>query len=522
MGKLGIDFGTTNTVVVGYDKEKNEFEYFDRKNELKKSSNIPMSSTIMFHDDKETIGNDAKYNYLSHLGDDGYHFEKSIKLKLGRNKQVKVFGTKFECWEIASKIIKVLNNKTKYYQDFESDNAVFTVPIKFSGESRRDLRKAAEKAGYEVTTFIHEPFAALVGYFFNKQNMSFDEKIKDINANKDEYFLIFDWGGGTLDITVVNILDGKMLEVGTSELTNVAGDKFDSDIVDYVWNIFANSMKDEYSFDELEIVKKKNIARLIETAEQCKKDLSYKEKTEFLIEFILDYNDIDLILTREELNSILKPYVDKALLKIDDAIRKAGIKSGHIKNVLLTGGTCNIPYIQGILSEKFGHRLLPVTNSDLLIAQGAAVISELGWRPFLTKNINILMCDDTYYPLVSCNTIISNEEYIGSERFICVDHKEGKAKILIYEGYDKPSNTDKLLGILNVPIPNLNISSENNYGSELEVKYCIDNDIVLNIEARSFFVKGYRSTEEFSEQVEYEINELCFGLRFDGDNNEQV
>ena len=164
MPKLGIDFGTTNSVAVAYDKSKHEFTYLYYEDGVPS----PISSTIEFHDNAVIVGSEARERMTRYADVDGYHFERSIKSKIGSDEKVYVFGERKEPQELASEILKNLKNKA--INDFNAlkarvdmNTAVFTVPISFNGKARRTLRKSANAAGIDVISFIHEPFAAIIG-----------------------------------------------------------------------------------------------------------------------------------------------------------------------------------------------------------------------------------------------------------------------------------------------------------------------------------------------------------------------
>ena len=515
MAKIGIDFGTTNSLMVAYNKEKNEFEYFHGEGYGKLFLPKPTSSTIMYHDNSILVGNEARELMYKYYGVEGYHFEKSIKLNLGTDYLANVFGDPIEPYKIAAEIISHLKNeaseKNAEVYGIDLKNAVFTIPVNFSGKARRDLRKAANEAGISVTTFIHEPFAAVVGYYFT-QKKTYQEIMNNLKELDGTYSLVFDWGGGTLDITVVLIKNGKMYEMGTSELTKRAGDKFDEDLARYVWNDFCNKYANRYSSDFLEVIRKRRWGRLIALAERCKKELSEKEESEFILDAVTADDDvyIDMLITRNDFENIIQETIIQAINKVDDALRQAGIQDLNIAHVLLTGGTCYIPAVQDAMKKKFGHRVENVSQADLLIAQGAAVISELGWLPFLTKDILVEMSNGAYWPMFeSGSPIAAGQDTINTERFISVDSRFNRAKVIVCEGLQQ--KVDKVLAILNVPLYN---SGRFSWGDEIEIMGKIDQDIVLQVSGRSMLIKENSKDGAYSERKVVDIFQLCFGLDF--------
>ena len=509
MPKLGIDFGTTNSLAVAYDKKDHTFHYFNYIG----SKPVPTSSTVWYHDNKVEIGKVARENINKFSNVDGHHFEKSIKSSFGTDSNRYVFGKPVKPYEIASLIIKELKETAISNQaediGIDMSKAVFTVPINFSGKARNDLRKSANDAGMEVATFIHEPFAAIIGYYFTSVQGTYADVISKLRSLDGQYLLTFDWGGGTLDITVVKVENGKMKEIGTSELTGIAGDEFDKKIANFVWNKFCNKVCDRYNIAELEKIKNEKWDRLLTNAERCKIDLSLREETDYFVDYITEDDDIDEIITRDDLNELLNDSLELANARISDALKTAGIDANEISHVLLTGGTCYIPSVQEKMKKRFGHRVEVVKDADLVIAQGAAVISELGWLPFLTKDVLIELCDDSYWAMFEKGTPVAAEKNAEkSEVFTCVDQRKDIAKVIVCEGIDQQK--DKNLAILNVPV-----LGDHRFGDDIYVQGTLDKDIVLTVKAHSKMVKGYGRDEEYSVQKTAKIHQLCFGLSFE-------
>lgn len=193
--------------------------------------------------------------------------------------------------------------------------------------------------------------------------------------------------------------------------------------------------------------------------------------------------------------------------KVYDKIKETFLRNhNNISHVLLTGGTCYIPAVQKKMKEKFGHRVETVQNADLLIAQGAAVIGELGWMPFLTKDILIQLADNSYWPIFEKGMPISSkEEAHRSENFLTTDSSNKIAKVLVYEGMNQ--RTDKMLTVLNIPIP-----GRRSYGDEIVIEAIIDKDIILKIRGYSYVAiyPGMSRNEATSIRINKEVYQLCF------------
>lgn len=511
MPSIGIDFGTTNSLIVAYDKIKNEFTYFNFSERGDKP--IPTSSTVWYHGKSVEVGDNAREN-INKFGDvEGHHFERSIKLKLGTSQHLNIFGNSIAPYKVAGTILATLKQAAvqKWHAEktgVDMSRAVFTVPINFSGNARRDLRKAANEAGIEITTFIHEPFAAIVGYLFSKyESETAQQVLHRLDNLEGKHLLTFDWGGGTLDITVVKIQNGTMVELGTAELTNVAGDKFDEYIAQYAWNQFVDQCNNKYSQEYLESCRRKKWDRILARAERCKKTLSVRSSSDILVPNITsNYDDIDLTITRQDFEKLIADALDAACHRIDDALHQAGIQDIDIYKVLLTGGTCYIPAVKNRLIEKFGQRVAEVQNADLAIAQGAAVIAEMGWLPFLTKDIQIALSDGSFWPIFEHGMPIAvQKSAYNSEVFNCVDSRKKNAKVIVCEGINQIR--DKNLAVLNVPV-----LGHYKYGDELVVEAELDRDIVLTVKGHSqLAVERGASIRKSAE-----VTQLCFGLDFHG------
>lgn len=188
------------------------------------------------------------------------------------------------------------------------------------------------------------------------------------------------------------------------------------------------------------------------------------------------------------------------------AIKQAGINDINISEVLLTGGTCCIPAIQNRLKERFGHRVESIDNADLVIAEGAAVVSELGWLPFLTKDIQIEMCDNSYWAMFEHDMpLAADKQAVKHEIFTCVDQRDSIAKVIISDGLGQQK--DSTLAILNVPV-----LADERFGDDIDVDATIDNNIILHVSANSKMVYGYGKFENYSIRKTAEIFKLCFGL----------
>lgn len=198
---FGIDFGTTNSVAAVFNGRT--------VTPLVGNDGLPHPSVIWYQGDSQpTVGREAKARIRDFENTPGNKFIKSIKSQIQKEEEFEIFGKSKYTWQVASEIFRFLKeyDKNKHPNFPAIEEAVVTVPLYFNGRQRRSIRKAAEMAGIAVKTFIHEPFAAVVGYLLADQNQW------DTLKEKRENILVFDWGGGTLDITLVKLDSGYLYE----------------------------------------------------------------------------------------------------------------------------------------------------------------------------------------------------------------------------------------------------------------------------------------------------------------------
>ncbi len=188
---------------------------------------FPHPSVVWYQMGHEAIiGRAAKNNMLGFAEAPGNLFVSSIKRSLGKDRHVSIFGTKHPVWEVASEVFKHLKHHA-HINDIDLEQAIVTIPVDFDGRARRELRKAADHAGIFVKTFVQEPFAAVVGYLYSEKEA---EKLAE---REGQIILVFDWGGGTLDITVAKIQGGMVRQLENAGLADRSGDHFDGLLANY-------------------------------------------------------------------------------------------------------------------------------------------------------------------------------------------------------------------------------------------------------------------------------------------------
>lgn len=490
----GIDFGTTNSVVSVCDAKNKVIKNFTNKSN-------PHPSVVWFREGyAPTVGEEAKKNLRKWSNVAGHQFEKSIKRKLGRNTQIDVLGRPTLVYQIASEIFKHLVYDAKQSGSI-IEEAIITIPIDFNGIQRQDLRKAATEAGILIKTFIHEPFAAIIGHKY-KQRVGLD-----ISSLKNKNYLVFDWGGGTLDITVVKITKNGFVELATEGINERSGDFIDNLIMESIRNRVANRFN--IHPDKIEMSRGAE-ATFWEECELKKRELSKNESVDIQVANAFQYQGkpitINEVLTREEFNSLIKDTVSEAINAIRVAFKKSRINESSIDSVLMIGGTSRIPLVQSELRKIFGSRLEYVSNADTIIAEGASIVDSLNLRPTFANDISIELSDNSLYPVFQKGTVAIGGQTAQQVQLFCTDNRIGKANLIIVEN----NNEDTIEHIRskdNLVIP-VDQKLPKPYNHErVDIQMLLDDNMVLQI-------KGKAATQEKSQSLE--IHQLSFGL-FYGD-----
>src|SRR5690606_3027013 len=287
-----------------------------------------------------------------------------VKRKMGTDELIKLGDKSYRPEEISALILKELKKYAEEKLGEKVTEAIITVPAYFNDTQRKATKTAGELAGLKVERIINEPTAAAISYGFD-------------NLDSDQKLLIYDLGGGTFDVSVVELFDG-ILEVKASAGNNLlGGSDFDQSIVEWI----LQQVKAEKGVDLLELGSSDDIIRcrmrLKEEAEKIKKVLSSQTSTRINLPFIAIHDgtpiSIDLEFSRHAFEMIIKELVSSTVNEIDKALQDANLTIHDIDEVILVGGSTRIPLIQEIVEKKFGKSPLRNINPDEAIALGAAV-----------------------------------------------------------------------------------------------------------------------------------------------------
>ena len=351
MGKIiGIDLGTTNSCVAVY--EGGEPVVITNP---EGSRTTPSVVAFSKNDSKERIvGQTAKRQAIQNPE----RTVMSIKRKMGTNETVDIDGKKYTPQEISAMILQKLKADAEAYLGTKVTQAVITVPAYFNDAQRQATKDAGKIAGLEVLRIINEPTAAALAYGVDKEGM--DQKV-----------MIFDLGGGTFDVSILEISDGVFEVLSTNGNTRLGGDDFDQRIIDWL----ADSFQKEHGIDLRN--DKMALQRLKDAAEKAKIELSGTMSANSNLPFITaDQNGpvhLDMNLTRAKFNELTADLVADTITPCKQALKDAGLDVSQINKVLLVGGSTRIPAVQEAVKNFCGKDPFKGINPDECVAIGAAI-----------------------------------------------------------------------------------------------------------------------------------------------------
>lgn len=494
---VGVDFGTTNSVVALYDKK------LKRTEPLTNRRNLPHPSVVWYKADGSVkVGTEAKENLMGYSNVEGNAFVYSVKRKLGKETSIHVFGRKIPTYEVAAEIFRYLREEAANRKSaYEINEAVVTVPVYFDGFARKELREAADQAGIFIKNFVHEPFAAIVGYCVQRGTGL------QADLMQNQIILVFDWGGGTLDITLVQIAAGGALELATAGLEDKAGDYFDEKLMKFA----RSALLDELSMDATKLnISPSDLDRLRAECERAKIGLSTQSREAIRVASICRRDakiiDMDLPIARTEFNELIENDVDESLSEVRRALETANVNAKEVDQVLLIGGTSRIPLVRDRLRDLFGHRIVEVQNANTIIAEGAAVVDAEGLQPSMGRSISVELSDGTLYEVFKGGLVADTNVCRKKINFFCTDNRDGEAKVVVKDLAGRVSATRPMLkNVLSIPVSS---SLPKPYQHErVTVDFVLDDDMVLHI-------SGKGATQD--QGASCQIYDLCFGLKLQG------
>jgi len=378
-------------------------------------------------------------------------------------------GKQFAPEEISAQVLRKLVEDASKYLGETVTQAVVTVPAYFNDSQRQATKDAGKIAGIEVLRIINEPTAASLAY-------GFDNK-------KNERIIVFDLGGGTFDVSILEVGDGVFEVMATSGDTHLGGDDFDKKIVDYLASTF---QKDE----GIDLRKDKQaLQRLTEAAEKAKIELSSVTQAEINLPFITATQDgpkhLDMVLTRGKFEDLCADLIDRCRIPVENALRDAKIDKAAIDEIVLVGGSTRIPAVQELVKRVLGKDPNQSVNPDEVVAVGAAIqagvlageVKDILLLDVTPLSLGVETLGGVMTKIIPRNTTIPTKK---SETFSTAVDGQSNVEIHVLQGEREMSNDNKSLGTFRLD----GIPPAPRGVPQIEVIFDIDANGILNVTAK--------------------------------------
>ncbi len=456
---IGIDLGTTNSCV-------SVLEGGEPKIIANAEGDRTTPSVVAIKKGEEMVGVTAKRQAITNPN----NTVMSIKRKMGTNEKVEMDGKKYTPEEISAKILMKLKTDAESYLGSKVTKAVITVPAYFNDAERQATKNAGKIAGLEVERIINEPTAAALAYGLEKQ-----DKLHTI--------LVYDLGGGTFDVSILELGDGVFEVKSTAGNNRLGGDDFDQRVVDYLVEQFKKENGVDLSKDKMAM------QRLKDEAEKAKKDLSGMTTTTISLPFITQGEDgplhMEVTLTRAKFEELNHDLFDKTIDLVKKALKDAKMTAKDINKVVLVGGSTRIPYIQEVVEKELGQEPYKGVNPDEVVAMGAAIqggvlsgeVDDLVLLDVTPLSLGIETLGNVMTVLIDRNTTIPTSK---SQVFSTAVDSQPAVDVHVLQG-ERPMATDnKTLGrfqLTNIPPAPRGVP-------QIEVKFDIDANGIVNVTAK--------------------------------------